>query len=70
LPEQSFVSITVYDILGRKVKILVNDTQDAGYKTVTWDATNEYGKPVSTGIYIYRMQAGAFVQIRKMMLLK
>jgi len=70
LPERNFVSITVYNILGRKVKNLVNGTQEAGYKTVIWDAKNNYGKPVSAGIYFYRMRAGAFVQTRKMLLLK
>ncbi len=70
LPEQSDVKIAVYDMIGRKVRTLVNDSQDAGYKSVIWDATNDYGERVGAGIYLYQIQAGAFVQTRKMVLLK
>jgi len=70
LPEQSDVTITIYNMLGRKVKTLVNPTQDAGFKSMIWDATNDYGKPVSAGVYLYQIQAGEFVQTKKMVLLK
>ena len=70
LPENSYVNVTVYDMLGRKVKTLVNTTQDAGFKSVIWNATNDYGKPVSAGVYFYQIQAGEFVQTKKMVLLK
>ena len=70
LPENSLVNITIYDMLGRQVKTLVNQTQDAGYRSVIWNATNDYGKPVSAGIYLYQIQAGEFVQTKKMVLLK
>ena len=70
LPENSFVSITIYDILGRQVRTSVNQTQDAGYKSVIWDATNDYGKPVSAGVYLYQIQVGAYVETRKILLLK
>ena len=70
LPEQSDVTITIYNMLGRKVKTLVNPTQDSGFKSVIWDATNDYGKPVSAGVYLYQIQAGEFVQTKKMVLLK
>jgi len=70
LPEQTHVNITIYDMLGRQVKTLINQTQDAGFKSVIWDATNEYGNPVSAGVYLYKIQAGEFVQTRKMVLLK
>jgi hypothetical protein len=70
LPENSLVNITIYDIMGREVKTLINHTQDAGYRSVIWDATNDYGKPVSAGIYLYQIQAGEFVQTKKMVLLK
>ena len=45
-------------MLGRQVKALINQTQDAGYRSVIWDVTNDYGKPVSIGIYLYKIQAG------------
>ena len=70
LPEKSHVNIIIYDMLGRQVRTLVNQTQDAGHKSVTWDATNDYGKPVSAGVYLYQIQAGEFVQTKKMVLLK
>jgi hypothetical protein len=70
LPENSYVNVTVYDILGRQVRALVKTTQEAGFKSVIWDATNDYGKPVSAGVYLYKIQAGEFVQSRKMVLLK
>jgi hypothetical protein len=70
LPENSLVNIIIYDMLGREVKTLINQTQDAGYKSVIWDATNDYGKPVSAGIYLYQIQAGEYISTKKMVLLK
>jgi len=70
LPEQAAVNILIYDMLGRQVKTLINQTQDAGYKSVIWDATNDYGKRVSAGIYLYQIQAGEYIQTKKMVLLK
>ena len=70
LPENSLVNITIYDMLGRQVKTLMDQTQDAGYRSVIWDATNDYGKPVSAGIYLYQIQAGEYMQTKKMVLLK
>ena len=70
LPEAGLVNITIYDMLGREVKTLVNQTQDAGYKSIIWNATNDYGKPVSAGIYLYQIQAGQYMQTKKMLLLK
>ena len=70
LPENGHVNITIYDMLGREVKTLINQTQDAGYRSIIWDATNDYGKPVSAGIYLYQIHTGEFVQTKKMVLLK
>ena len=70
LPEQTHVNITVYDMLGRKVRTILNEQQDPGYKSLIWDATNDYGKPVSAGIYLYQIQAGEYMQTKKMVLLK
>jgi hypothetical protein len=70
LPEQATVNIIIYDMLGRQVRTLLNQTQDAGYRSVIWNATNNYGKPVSAGVYLYQIQAGEFVQTKKMVLLK
>ena len=70
LPENSLVNITIYDMLGKKVKTLINQTQDAGYRSVIWNATNNYGKPVSAGIYLYQIQSGEYISTKKMVLLK
>jgi flagellar hook assembly protein FlgD len=70
LSENSHVKITIYDMLGRKVKTLINETQDAGSRTVIWNATNDYGEPVSAGIYLYQIKAGEYLQTKKMVLLK
>ena len=70
LPEDNFVMLTVYDMLGRMVVQLVNTTQQAGFKSVKWDATDSFGKPLSAGVYLYQIQAGEFVQTKKMVLLK
>jgi hypothetical protein len=70
LPNQAQVTLTVYDLIGREVIQLVNTTQDAGYKSVQWNATDSFGKPVSAGVYLYQIRAGEFVQTRKMVLLK
>ena len=70
LAEDAMVNIIIHDMLGRQVKTLINRTQDAGYKSVIWNATNDYGKPVSAGIYLYQIQAGEYIQTKKMVLLK
>ncbi len=70
LSEYSVVKITIYDMLGREVKTLINQNQDAGYRSVIWNATNNYGKPVSAGIYLYQIQAGEYISTKKMVLLK
>ncbi len=70
LPENSIVRITIYNVQGREIKVLVNQYQEAGYKSVRWNATNNYGKPISAGMYFYKIRAGEFVQTRKMVLLK
>jgi hypothetical protein len=70
LPVNGLVNITVYDMLGREVKTLINQIQDAGYKSIIWDATNDYGKPVSAGIYLYQIRTGEYISTKKMVLLK
>ena len=70
LPEDGFVNITIYDMMGRTVKIMVTGEQNAGVKSVQWDATDSFGKPVSAGVYLYQIKAGEFVQTKKMVLLK
>ena len=70
LPEDALVNITIYDMMGRQVKTLINDQQTAGYRSTQWNATNDADSPVSAGIYLYMIQAGDFRQTKKMVLLK
>ena len=70
LPEQAKVTLTIYDLMGREITQLVNTTQEAGYRSVKWNATDMHGKPVSAGIYLYQIRTADFVQTRKMVLLK
>ena len=70
LKNNSHVAINIYNILGHKIKSLLNTRQRSGYKSITWDATNDLGLSVSAGMYIYTIQAGEFRQTKKMLLLK
>ena len=70
LPEDAIVSITIYDMMGRQVKTLINGFQTSGFKTIQWNATNNIGQQVSAGLYLYTIQAGKFRQTKKMVLLK
>ena len=70
LPEDALVNITIYDMMGRIVKTMVNSRQNAGFKSIQWNATNNAGQPVSAGLYLYTIQAGAFRQTKKMVMLK
>ncbi|UCH09787.1 MAG: T9SS type A sorting domain-containing protein [Fidelibacterota bacterium] len=70
LPQRAEVDLTIYDILGRQVMTLVQSEQAPGYKTVTWDGTDDRGQPVSSGVYLYRIMAGEFTQSSKMVLLR
>lgn len=70
LPEASQVSMTVYDMMGRQVKSLVQEFQPAGNHSVIWNATNDNGDLMSGGMYFYQIRAGLFQKTHKMILLK
>jgi FlgD Ig-like domain len=75
LPEQSTVKIVIYDLLGRKVKTLINDVRPAGIFTVQWNGDNESNINVSSGIYFYSLYAlgsdnKKYTSFKKMILLK
>ena len=65
LPRSSDVRLSVYDILGREVSVLVNERRDAGVHEVKFDGTN-----LASGVYMYRIQAGGFVQVKRLLLLR
>ena len=70
LPDPVDVRLEIYNMLGQQVRTLVAEPQNAGRYTVKWDATNESGHSLSTGIYFYRLVAGEFHKVEKMLLLK
>jgi hypothetical protein len=57
LPKESNVQLTIYDIMGREIRTLISSRQDAGYKEVVWNGTDNNNQKVSSGIYIYRLRA-------------
>ena len=70
LTYDGLVNITIYDMMGKIVKTLVNSSQTSGYKSIRWNATNDSNEPVSAGLYLYTIEAGEFRQTKKMVLLK
>jgi hypothetical protein len=70
IPAQQFVTIRVYDVLGREVRNLVNDLLTRSHHAIAWDGTNNDGIEMATGIYLVRLAAGEYVQVKKMMLVR
>jgi hypothetical protein len=70
LPRRNHVSIEIFNLLGQKVRTLVNREESAGSYTITWDGTTASGQSAATGVYLYRFQAGDHVETKKMLLLK
>ena len=70
LPNKNDVNIIIYNMLGHKVKVFSMPNIPAGTHTITWNATNQSGQPLSAGVYLYQMISEDFVQTRKMILLK
>jgi phosphatidylserine/phosphatidylglycerophosphate/cardiolipin synthase-like enzyme len=70
IPTDASVNLIIYNVQGQKIRTLVSKEQKAGYYNVVWDGRNEAGQTVSTGLYLYRVQAGSFVATQKMLMLK
>ncbi len=77
LPIDSYVKLIVYNLLGQEVASIVDEVQEAGYKSVEWNSDDLSGKSVASGVYVYRLEASSqadpsksFSQIRKMILMK
>jgi flagellar hook assembly protein FlgD len=62
--------MVIYDLLGREVTTLINETMKSGYYSTRWNGRNQYGEPVSAGIYFYYLQTGAYSKAQKMLLVK
>lgn len=70
LPQAADVELVVYNMVGQVVRTLVAEHQSAGHYAVEWDATADSGRRLSSGLYFYRLQAGAFRETKRMLLLK
>ena len=70
LPQASPVTLVVLDLLGREVRRWQVPHQAAGYHTLRWDGADSKGHPVSSGVYLYKLEAGGFTQARKMVLMR
>ncbi len=65
IPQRSNVTLKIYDVLGKEIAVLVNEEKDRGVYNVNFDATG-----LASGIYLYKLQAGSFVETKKMILLR
>jgi len=70
LPEEADVKLEIYNTLGQKVSTLVNTNVEAGYHQVVWDGKDQLNREVSSGIYLYLIQAGNYNESRKMVLIR
>ena len=70
VPELSDVKIDIYNVAGSKIKTLVSKQHQPGRYKIQWNATNEQGAPVATGMYIYKIRANDFVSVKKLLLMK
>ncbi len=70
VPENSMVSMAIYDLLGHKVRTLINYEMNAGFHSIQWNGTNDHGNPLASGMYIYRINAGEFHAVKKLVFMK
>jgi hypothetical protein len=70
VPRRSHVMIDIFNSLGQKVRVLVDQEKRVGTYETMWDGKDSYGNQVATGVYMYRFRAGDHVETRKMMMLK
>ena len=70
MPEPGRMRLIVYNALGQRVRTLVDQGVEAGFHRISWDGRDDQGRPVSSGLYLYRMEVGEFSQAHRMLLLK
>jgi flagellar hook assembly protein FlgD len=70
IKDKGDVSLTIYDVVGRQVRELVNEQRERGAYKVVWDGQNDSGQTVASGVYFYKLVAGSFTDTKKMTILK
>ena len=64
------VTLTIYDLLGKEVKVLIKEEKNRGTYMVNWDGKDKYGRTVGSGIYLYWLQSGSMSLCKKMAFIK
>ena len=70
MPLRSKVNISIYNVLGQEIKILVNEVKEYGYHTITWNGKDNLGREMASGVYFARITSQGFTKTRKMLLVK
>ncbi|GEM_PF-6938102 len=70
LPQRANVKLVIYNLLGEKIRTLVDAPEAAGLKQISWDGANDAGEKAASGVYLYRLEAGAFTATRKLMFIR
>jgi len=70
LPVMGNATLTIYNMIGQKIRTFTMQSAPAGYHSLTWNATNDLGAPVAAGVYLYQLQTDGFIKTKKMVLLK
>ena len=70
LPTASPVRLEIYDVLGQRIRTLVNEVKPAGFYTISWRGMGDGGRSAASGIYFYRLQAQGFTDVKKLLLIK
>jgi flagellar hook assembly protein FlgD len=70
LPRPGIVRIEIYNLLGQKVRTLVNEYKERGRYLIQWNSRNDVGELMANGMYIYQMQVNAFVDTKKLVLMR
>tara|TARA_Y100001970_G_scaffold287612_1_gene412720 strand:- start:6175 stop:7974 length:1800 start_codon:yes stop_codon:yes gene_type:complete len=70
LPMRSKVNISIYNVLGQEIKTLVNEVQEYGYHSISWNGKDNFGRDMASGVYFTRMVSKGFTQTKKMLLVK
>ncbi len=70
LPREARVHLNVYNLLGQEIQTLFNGFLPEGLHKITWDGRDRAGNPVASGVYFYRLESGASVQVKRMVLIR
>ena len=70
VPERERIVIKIYNLMGKEVRILVDEQNQPGHYRIIWDGRDEQGEKVASGVFIYRMRAGQFVSMKKLVLMR